>query len=82
MKIISFRPNLILLDVGMPNIDGYKLCSFIRKYSAFRDTPIVMVTGNKGLIDRARAKLAGATDYMTKPFTQFDLLTMVFRYLS
>jgi twitching motility two-component system response regulator PilG len=82
MKIISFRPNLILLDVGMPNIDGYKLCSLIRKYSAFRDTPIVMVTGNKGLIDRARAKLAGATDYMTKPFTQFDLLTMVFRYLS
>jgi twitching motility two-component system response regulator PilG len=82
MKIISFRPNLILLDVGMPNIDGYKLCSLIRKYSAFRDTPIVMVTGNKGLIDRARAKLAGATDYMTKPFTQFDLLTMVFRYLT
>jgi two-component system, chemotaxis family, response regulator PixG len=82
MKIISFRPNLILLDVGMPNIDGYKLCSLIRKYSAFRDTPIVMVTGNKGLIDRARAKLAGATDYMTKPFTQFDLLTMIFRYLS
>jgi two-component system, chemotaxis family, response regulator PixG len=82
MKIISFRPNLILLDVGMPNIDGYKLCSLIRKYSAFRETPIVMVTGNKGLIDRARAKLAGATDYMTKPFTQFDLLTMIFRYLS
>jgi two-component system, chemotaxis family, response regulator PixG len=82
MKIISFRPDLILLDVGMPNIDGYKLCSLIRKYSAFRDTPVVMVTGNKGLIDRARAKLAGATDYMTKPFTQFDLLTMVFRYLS
>ena len=82
MKIIRIKPDLILLDVGMPNIDGYKLCSLIRKYSAFKDTPIVMVTGNKGLIDRAKARMAGATDYMTKPFTQADLLDMVFRYLS
>ncbi len=82
MKIIRIKPDLILLDVGMPNIDGYKLCSLIRKYSAFRDTPIVMVTGNKSLIDRAKARMAGATDYMTKPFTQSDLLDMVFRYLS
>jgi twitching motility two-component system response regulator PilG len=82
MKIIRIQPDLILLDVGMPNIDGYKLCSLIRKYSAFKDTPIVMVTGNKGLIDRAKARMAGATDYMTKPFTQSDLLNMVFRYLT
>jgi two-component system, chemotaxis family, response regulator PixG len=82
MRIIRLEPDLILLDVGMPNIDGYKLCSLIRKYAAFRDTPIVMVTGNKGLIDRAKAKLAGATDYMTKPFSQSELLDMVFRYLT
>lgn len=82
MKIIRIRPDLILLDVGMPNIDGYKLCSLIRKYSAFKNTPIVMVTGNKGLIDRAKARMAGATDYMTKPFNQSDLLNIVFRYLS
>ena len=82
MKIIRIEPDLILMDVGMPNIDGYKLCSLIRKYSAFQNTPIIMVTGNKGLIDRAKARIAGATDYMTKPFTQSDLLTMVFKYLS
>ena len=82
MKIMRIKPDLILLDVGMPNIDGYKLCSLIRKYSAFKNTPIVMVTGNKGLIDRAKARMSGATDYMTKPFTQSDLLDMVFRYLS
>ncbi len=82
MKIIRIKPDLILLDVGMPNIDGYKLCSLVRKYSAFQETPIVMVTGNKGLIDRAKARMAGATDYMTKPFTQSDLLDIVFRYLS
>ncbi|MGK7949466.1 MAG: response regulator [Xenococcaceae cyanobacterium] len=82
MKIIRIKPDLILMDVGMPNIDGYKLCSLIRKYSAFQNTPIVMVTGNKGLIDRAKARIAGATDYMTKPFNQTDLLNMVFKYLS
>ncbi|WP_019508939.1 response regulator [Pleurocapsa sp. PCC 7319] len=82
MKIIRIKPDLILLDVGMPNIDGYKLCSLVRKYSAFQSTPIVMVTGNKGIIDRAKARLVGATDYMTKPFTQSDLLNIVFKYLS
>lgn len=81
-EIIRIKPDLILLDVGMPNVDGYKLCRLIRNHSSFKEIPIVMVTGNTGLIDRARAKLAGSTDYMTKPFTQADLLKMVFRYLS
>ena len=82
MKIIRIKPDLILMDVTMPNIDGYQLCSLIRKYPVFQHTPIIMVTGNKGLIDRAKAKISGATDYMTKPFTQSDLLNMVFKYLS
>jgi chemotaxis family two-component system response regulator PixG len=81
MKITSIRPDLILLDIGMPNVDGYQLCSLIRKSSILKDIPIVMVTGNKGLIDRARAKLAGATDYLTKPFVQSDLLKMMMRHL-
>jgi two-component system, chemotaxis family, response regulator PixG len=81
MKLSSIRPDLILLDVGMPNLDGYQLCSLIRKSSMLRDIPVVMVTGNKGLIDRARARLSGATDYLTKPFTQADLLKIVMRYL-
>ena len=81
MKINSIRPDLILLDIGMPNVDGYQLCTLIRKSSILKDIPIVMVTGNKGLIDRARARLAGATDYLTKPFTQADLLKMIMRHL-
>ena len=81
MKINSIRPDLILLDIGMPNVDGYQLCSLIRKSPSFRDIPIVMVTGNKGLINRARANIAGATDYLTKPFAQADLLKMVMRHL-
>jgi two-component system, chemotaxis family, response regulator PixG len=82
MEIMRIKPDLILLDVGMPNIDGYKFCRIIRNHSQFKTIPIIMVTGNTGLIDRAKARLAGATDYMTKPFVQTELLKMVFRYLS
>lgn len=81
-SILKEQPDLILLDVGMPNIDGYQLCSLIRKHPLFKGTPIVMVTGKTGVINRAKAKILGATDYMTKPFTQADLMKMVFRHLS
>lgn len=81
MKIIRINPDIILLDVGMPTIDGYKLCSMLRKHPAFKKTPIVMVTGNTGIIDRAKAKMAGSNDYMTKPFTQVGLIEMVSRHL-
>ena len=80
-QIIRIKPDLILLDVGMPNLDGYRLCSLIRNNSCFKNTPIIMVTANKDLINRAKAKMSGATDYMTKPFNQSDLTKMVFRYL-
>jgi chemotaxis family two-component system response regulator PixG len=82
LEIIRFNPNIILLDVGMPGIDGYQLCQLIRNHHLFKTTPIIMVTGNRGLIDRAKARVAGASDYLTKPFTQSDLLKMVFRYLT
>jgi twitching motility two-component system response regulator PilG len=81
LEIMRFKPDLILMDVGMPQVDGYELCKLIRRHQLFKTTPIIMVTGNTGLIDRAKAKLAGATDYMTKPFTQDELLTMVFRHV-
>lgn len=82
MQIIRSKPDLILLDVTMPNLDGYELCSLLRKHPHFRHTPIVMVTGNTGFIDRAKAKLVGASGYLTKPFTQSDLVKMVFKHLS
>ncbi len=81
MKITSIQPDLIILDIGMPNVDGYQLCSLIRKSSVLKGIPIVMVTGNKGIIDRARARLVGASDYLTKPFVQTDLLKMIMRHL-
>jgi len=81
MQIIRCKPDLILLDITMPNIDGYELCSLMRRHSSFKKTPIIMVTGNSGLLDRARAKLVRATDYLTKPFTKSDLLKIVQKYL-
>jgi two-component system, chemotaxis family, response regulator PixG len=82
VELMRVKPNLILLDVGMPKVDGYELCRLLRKHPMFKKTPIIMVTANTGLIDRARAKMAGTTDYMTKPFNQDQLLKMVFRYLA
>jgi two-component system, chemotaxis family, response regulator PixG len=80
--IFKLKPDLILLDIMMPDINGYNLCRLFRSSATFETTPIVMVTGNKGLIDKARAKLVGATDYLTKPFTKTDLLTLVEKYLA
>jgi two-component system, chemotaxis family, response regulator PixG len=80
-KIITIKPHAILMDIDMPNIDGYKLCAMIRRNSEFKNTPIIMVTSNSGFVDRARAKFCGATDYMTKPFTQAAINDMVFKYV-
>jgi two-component system, chemotaxis family, response regulator PixG len=82
MQIIRNKPDLILLDVTMPSLDGYELCSLLRRHSSFKNTPVIMVTGNTGFIDRAKAKLVGASGYMTKPFTQSDLIKMVFKHLK
>ncbi len=79
--IFRLKPDLILMDITMPDINGYKLCRLFRSSAAFATTPIIMVTGNKGLLDKARAKLVGATDYLTKPFTQTELLALVEKYL-
>ena len=80
-KIFTINPDLILLDITMPRINGYKLCGLLRSSGKCDHTPIIMVTGNTGLIDKARAKLSGATDYFTKPFIKEDLNAIVTKYL-
>jgi twitching motility two-component system response regulator PilG len=82
MQIVRLKPDLILLDVNMAGIDGYELCRLLRNHSFFKNIPIIMVTGNTGIIDRVKARFVGASGYLTKPFTQSDLLKMVFRHLS
>ncbi|MEB3178160.1 MAG: response regulator [Nostocaceae cyanobacterium] len=82
MQVVRNKPDLILLDVEMPNLDGYELCSLLRRHTSFKNTPIIMVTGKTGFIDRAKAKLVRASGYLTKPFTQSDLLKIVFKHLT
>lgn len=82
MQIIRTKPDLILLDISMPNLDGYQLCSWIRRNSEFKNIPVIMVTGKTGFINKAKAKMVRATDYLTKPFTQEQLLTIINKYLS
>jgi two-component system, chemotaxis family, response regulator PixG len=81
IQIMRIKPDIVLLDVGMPNLDGYELCSMLRRHSHFRETPVIMVTGHTGFIDRARAKFVGASGYLTKPFTRPELIKMVFHHL-
>jgi two-component system, chemotaxis family, response regulator PixG len=81
MEILRTKPDIILLDVDMPNLDGYELCSLLRKHSYFKNTPVIMVTGKTRLIDRARAKFVGASGYLKKPFTQGDLLKVIFHHI-
>lgn len=82
MQIIRSKPDLILLDVEMPNLDGYELCSLLRRHSAFKNTPIIMVTARTGFIDKAKAKIVRSSGYLTKPFTRADLLKMVSKHIS
>lgn len=81
-ELTRTQPDLILLDVNMPKIDGYKLCRLLRNHALLKNTPVIMVTGNKGIVDRAKAKLAGATDYLTKPFPKTEFLDVIFKYLD
>ena len=80
-QVFKIDPDLILLDITMPRINGYKLCSLLRSSGKCDGIPIIMVSGNTGLIDKARAKLAGATDYLTKPFNKKSLNHIVTKYL-
>jgi len=76
------KPALILMDITMPEIDGYELCKMLRQSRHMRNIPIVMFTGRDGLIDRVRAQLVGANDYITKPVNAEKLIAKVQRLIN
>ncbi|MEM6445822.1 MAG: response regulator [Cyanobacteria bacterium J06642_2] len=80
--LLTRKPNLIFLDLVMPNTNGYEICAQLRKVSAFQDTPVVILTGNDGIVDRLRAKLVGASDFLSKPVDAETVLTVVEKHLS
>ena len=64
--LLALKPDLIFLDLMMPNISGYEICGQLRKFPLFRNTPIVILTGNDGVVDRVKAKVVGSTDFLSK----------------
>jgi len=75
-------PDLIFLQANMPVVDGYELCTLMRKSPLLKNTPIILVTSKKGLFDGARIKMAGATDALASPYSAKELLALIFRHLS
>ncbi|MBD2665754.1 response regulator receiver protein PatA [Richelia sinica FACHB-800] len=81
MEILRVKPALILLDVVMPHLDGYEVCSLLRKHTYFKNTPVILMTETSSLRDKAKAKMVKATGYLQKPFTQGDLLKILFHHM-
>lgn len=76
-KIADHQPELIFVDIMMPRLDGYQTCALIKKNQKFRSTPVVMLSSKDGLFDRARGRMVGSDQYLTKPFTKDSLLKAV-----
>lgn len=80
--LLARKPDVIFLDLVMPNTNGYEICSQLRKLACFQNTPIVILTGNDGLVDRVRAKLVGASDFLSKPIDADIVLNTLRKHLK
>ncbi len=78
--IADHQPNLILLDIMMPRLDGYQTCALIKHHRVFRHTPVIMLSSKDGLFDRARGRVVGSNNYITKPFTREELMSVIGQY--
>jgi twitching motility two-component system response regulator PilG len=76
-KVNDHAPDLIFCDILMPRLDGYQTCAIIKRNPKFADLPVIMLSSKDGLFDKARGRMVGSQDYLTKPFTKDQLLTAV-----
>ena len=76
-KIADYLPEVVFVDIMMPRLDGYQTCALIKKNPKFAATPVVMLSSKDGLFDRARGRMVGSNEYLTKPFTKDSLLKTV-----
>lgn len=79
-KISNEHPDLIFVDIMMPRLDGYQTCSLIKRNARYKSTPVIMLSSKDGLFDRARGRMVGSDQYLTKPFTKESLLEAVKTY--
>ena len=76
-KVNDYQPDLIFCDILMPRLDGYQTCAIIKRNARFSTVPIVMLSSKDGVFDKARGRMVGSQDYLTKPFTKDQLLQTV-----
>jgi twitching motility two-component system response regulator PilG len=79
-KVNDHDPDLIFCDILMPRLDGYQTCAIIKRNAKFSDVPVIMLSSKDGLFDKARGRMVGSEDYLTKPFTKDQLLAAVQQY--
>ncbi|MBV4539201.1 MULTISPECIES: response regulator [Pseudomonas] len=76
-KIVDHMPRIIFVDVLMPRLDGYQTCAVIKHNSAFKDTPVILLSSRDGLFDKARGRVVGSDQFLTKPFSKEELLDAI-----
>jgi twitching motility two-component system response regulator PilG len=81
-KIADHHPDVVFVDIMMPRLDGYQTCALIKKNARFGATPVIMLSSKDGLFDRARGRMVGSDEYLTKPFTKDSLLKAVATHAS
>ena len=80
-KIADHRPDIIFVDIMMPRLDGYQTTALIKNNQFFKTTPVIMLSSKDGLFDRARGRIVGSEQYLTKPFTKEELLGAIKKYV-
>jgi twitching motility two-component system response regulator PilG len=80
-KLGDFKPDLVFCDILMPRLDGYQACAIIKRNPEFANVPVIMLSSKDGLFDKARGRMVGSQDYLTKPFTKDQLLQAVRQHL-
>lgn len=81
-KVNDHDPDVIFCDILMPRLDGYQTCAIIKRNPRFTNTPVIMLSSKDGLFDKARGRMVGSQDYLTKPFTKDQLLQAVAQYTA
>ena len=81
-KIADQKPDLIFIDIMMPRLDGYQACALIKGNARYASTPVIMLSSKDGLFDRARGRIVGSDEYLTKPLTKDELIGAVKAYLK
>ena len=76
-KIADTQPAIIFVDIMMPRLDGYQTCALIKNNKAFKKTPVIMLSSKDGLFDRAKGRIVGSDQYLTKPFSKDELLSAI-----